>query len=367
MAAGAAARGYRVTVASPYGPEVEKITQMGFSHYDLSMGRKSMGPFAEILTLLRFIKCIRTLRPDVIHLFTIKPVLYGTIAARLHFVPKIVVTITGLGFMFLQTGFFGKLLKNFIGLLYSIIIKSKHVKVIFQNKDDFNLFVNHKWIHPEQGRIILGTGVDTHIFSPHSLKNNLENSLEKNLENNKVKILFPARFLKDKGLIELITACQNLYKKKLNFLLVLCGELDQGNPSSLTSSEIKNIEALPFVLNYGYCENMCAMYQHADIVCLPSYREGIPLSLIEASSCGLPIVTTDTPGCREVVIHKLNGFCVPIKNSDALEVALSQLILDSKLRSAMGEKSRERALNHFSKETIVQKNISVYTEDSNYK
>lgn len=356
LAKGAAENGYHVTVASPTGPEVKNIIQMGFAHYNLAMGRKSMGPLGELITLYRFLKCIQILSPDVIHLFTIKPVLYGALVSRMLNVRKIVVTITGLGFIFLKPGWYGKILKIFIGFLYSVTIKTKKLSVIFQNQDDLNLFTRNNWIYSSQACVILGTGVDTELFSPKPIINN---------DSGAVKILFPARFLKDKGLLELTAACQNLNKKNLNFILILCGELDIGNPSSLTIEELKYIETLPFIRNYGYCADMYKIYPQTDIVCLPSYREGLPLSLIEASSCGRPIVTTDVPGCREVVVDKLNGFCVPVKNVEALENALSALILDKELRIAMGAKSRERALAFFSKENIIKKNLEVYTENNN--
>lgn len=348
LAQGAKRHGYQVTVASPNDLEAQKIKLLGFTHHPLNMGRKSMNPFNEIVTVWHFVQTLKKLKPDVVHLFTVKPVLYGALAARLVGIRKIVVTITGLGFLFLKQGLVGHVLRQFVGLFYKLIIRTPRIKVIFQNHDDYKLFTERHWVHPSQAHIIFGTGVDMDRFHPVT-------------KNNKtIQILFPARFLKDKGLLELIEAGQILKTQNLQFQLLLCGDIDSGNPSSISADELKSIESHSFVKNLGYTEDMPGAFAQADIVCLPSYREGIPLSLLEATACGLPIVTTDVPGCREVVKHGENGYLVPARDANLLAKHLAHLITDQTLRQRMGAKGRERAVQNYSIAIVVKQNLDCY-------
>ena len=349
LATGAQKSGYSVHVAAPAGHCVSQIIQMGFYFHPISMGRKSMNPFREIISIWSLYRTIKKISPNVIHLFTIKPVIYGTLVARLAGVKKIIATITGLGYMFLRQNFKGLIFRYALGKCYSFIFNSKSVSVTFQNRDDYKLFLDNNWVKIDQAHLIKGTGVDTQLFLPSSQKLEV------------TTIVFPARFLIDKGILELFEACKILHKeKKLKFQLWLCGDVDDGNPSSINSEQLAEMEREPFLTNKGHVKDMAKVFKEAHIACLPSYREGIPLSLLEASSSGIPIVTTDVPGCRDVVAQDHNGFLVPAKSTQELVTALEKLIQSKELRLKFGENGRSLAQKEFSTDVVVSQNLRLY-------
>ncbi len=351
LGVGAKARGYEVHVLSPIGEEVKDITDKGFAHHTVNFGRSSMNPFRELGALLKLFKEIKKIRPSVIHLFTIKPVLYGTLVARLLNIDCIVVTMTGLGYLFHKPGLKGQFFRFCLAVAYRILFNSSRVAVIFQNRDDQKLFIEKKWIRREQAQVIPGTGVDLNVFAPSNQKSEV------------LSIVFPARFLIDKGIRELIAAADQLEQKKLKFELWLCGDTDPGNPSSIQHVEYNEIASRPYVKKIGYEPNMPAVLKAAHICCLPTYHEGLPLALIEAAACGLPIVTTNIPGCREVVADGQNGFLVPPRESNVLAMSLEKLLRSEILRHKMATDSRLRAQTLFAKEIVVEQNLAVYAAD----
>ena len=349
LAEGAKTSGWNVWVLCPPSPAVTQIQQLGFSVVTVPLGRKSMNPLSEFKTLWDLYKAIQFVNPQVFHGFTVKPVLYGTLVCRLLKVPKIVNTITGLGFLFISQAWWVKIIRSFVGLFYKILFSNNNISIIFQNEDDQKYFISRKWVTKNQSVVIKGTGVDLQRFKvvPES--------------DGTPVIVFPARLLLDKGIVELVEAADILEKKGLPFNLVLCGKEDPGNPSALSSEGVQalrnkgsNFKVL------GHVEDMATAFQKSHIVCLPSYREGIPLALIEASASGRPIVTTDAPGCRSVVTDGIEGYLVPTKDSHHLALALEKLLTSKDLRKKMGENARSRAIKEFGKETIVIKNLNVY-------
>jgi glycosyltransferase involved in cell wall biosynthesis len=349
LAQGARDAGWDVWVLCPPSPIVAKIKALGFSVAEIAIGRKSMNPFFELATLWRMYVAIRAIQPQVYHGFTVKPVLYGTLICRLLKIPKIFNTITGLGFLFLSQSKAIVLVREAVGLFYKILFSSDRVRVIFQNEDDQNYFAAKGWIHREKSRVIKGTGVDIQRFQ-----------MEPEPEGPPV-IVFPARLLFDKGVSEFVGAAELLIKKGYQLTFELCGKEDPGNPSSLSSEAIKNLQSKSALFKIrGHVEDMALAFRNCHIVCLPSYREGIPLALLEASACGRPIVTTDVPGCRAVIDDGVEGFLVPSKNSELLAIALEKLLQSKDLRILMGRRARERAVREFAKESVVAKNLFLY-------
>lgn len=348
LANGAKARGYEVYSIAPYSlDESERIQALGFPFRPIEMGRKSMNPFYEMKTIYDIYRQLKAIKPDIVHTFTIKPVLYGTLVAHLLDIPKIIVTFTGLGYLFTAEGLKGRLFRWVAGFAFKLIL-SPRVNVIFQNHDDREMFLKNGWVSESQSRVIAGTGVDLDRFKEFS-----EPPLP-------VRILFPARYLKDKGIQELLEAGKILSDKGYLFKIVLCGKLDDGNPSSMTAEELLQWKSYDFVEEAGYQKQMEAAFRNCHIVCLPSYREGIPLALMEACGCGRPIVTCDVPGCRSVVEDHRNGYLVPVKNPTALADKLAILINDKVLREQMGHSSRQKATAEFSHIKVVKENLDVY-------
>jgi glycosyltransferase involved in cell wall biosynthesis len=339
-----------VHVLAPKDPFSSQITDNKFHFHNLGLDRKSMNPAKEILTLWRIFKTIWTVKPDIIHSFTIKPVIYAGLASLAFRKKKFVSTITGLGYVFIREDFVGKIIQFAIGVLYKISFYKSNSVVVFQNFDDQKLFIQKKWVIPQQTRVILGTGVDTIRYASHP-----------NITPEKVRIVFPSRFLRDKGIFELIEAAKILDYQKLSFQILLCGDLDTGNKACISKEELDAICKLPFVVYRGYCKDMAEEYKNCEIVCLPSYREGIPLALIEACASGRAIVTTDVPGCREVVEEGFNGFKVPLKSVMPLAEALKKLITSPELVKSFSKNSREFAMKNFEKNLVVQQNTNLYS------
>ena len=349
LASGAKADGWDVWVLCPPSPKIKQIEALGLSVVAVEIGRKSMNPFAEIFTVVRIMRAIRDLQPDVFHGFTVKPVLYGTFACRVLGVKKIVNTITGLGFLFISQSPAVRLVRSLVGWMYRVLFASPNVHVIFQNEDDRDLFVKNKWAHPERHSVIKGTGVDTSYFAPAAEPEGVP------------VVVFPARLLTDKGVREMIAAAEILRQRGRNMKLELCGRVDAENPAALSPGEVEELKKRGdlFVLR-GHVEDMAEVFRRCHVVCLPSYREGLPLALLEAAASGRPMVTTNVPGCRSVVEDGAQGFLVPARDSRKLADALEVLILSKGLREKMGASARARAVQEFAKDQIVRQNLSTY-------
>lgn len=312
------------------------------------MSRKGMNPLAELRTIFALYRLYKAQKPDLVHHFTIKPVIYGTIAARLAGVPKVVNSITGLGFVFTSTSVKAKVLGILVKNLYRFCFSSPKVQVIFQNLDDKDFFVANGIIDKTSGHLVEGSGVDVNKFTP-----------TENL-NKHPRILLASRLLIEKGIFEFMDAVQSLKSKGLNFEAVIAGDIDPANPGSISETQLRSWQQSGTVTFLGFQKDMVTLLKNTDIACLPSYREGLPMSLLEAMAAGKPLVTTDAPGCRATVRNGRNGFLVPTKSSAPLAEALEKLIADPTLRKKMGIESRALAIELFSKEKITAEIMKVY-------
>jgi glycosyltransferase involved in cell wall biosynthesis len=312
------------------------------------MSRKGLNPFIELWTIISLIRLYSREKPDVVHHFTLKCVLYGTIAAKVSGVTKIINAITGLGYIFSEGGIKTTLLRYFLRWIYRPVLMN--TSVVFQNTDDLNEFLKGGWVDLKQVYLIFGSGVNVDKFIPTEEPEGM------------VTVLLPSRMLWPKGIMEFVKAAGIIKSQDINAQFVLVGDTDLGNPDAVPLEMLKswNIEGL--VQWWGWVDNMVSAYQKAHIVCLPSYyREGLPRVLIEASAMGRPIVTTDSPGCREVVHAGENGLIVPTHDEQALAHALKKLILDPKLRKKMGKEGRAIALRDYSLSIILEKTLSLYS------
>ncbi|GAB4337652.1 MAG: glycosyltransferase family 4 protein [Calditrichia bacterium] len=347
VAKAALKEGFEVSVITKPGDFVEKIEKENIRLIPINFSRNSLNPFRESLTILKLWKIYRSEKPDIVHHVALKPILYGSIAAKLNFNKiKIVNAFAGGGWLFTSNSSLSKFLKRIINILKKIAIKNTFI--IVQNYDDYNSLREQVSNSPIYA--ILGSGVDPeeYYFCPDP-------------ENEVVTVSLVSRMLWEKGVADFIDAIRILKRKGVKANFLLAGGTDEGNPSSIPISIINGWEKEGLIKYLGYVENIMTLYEKTNIICLPSYYgEGLPKSLIEAASSGKPIVTTDWIGCREIVKDGLNGILVPIKNAEKLADALEKLILNKKLRVEMGKKGRELVVNHFTTEIVVKNTLNVY-------
>ncbi len=341
--------GWEVHVAAPFeeGP-VAVIQGSGFHYHHLPLKRGGRSLFGEVRLLARCIQIIRALRPALVHHVAMKPVIFGGLASRLLRVPAAVHAITGMGFLFIREDWSARLIRALIMPLYRYALGHPNARVIFQNPDDLDLFLRHRLVPTDITVMIKGCGVDMNLFSPGPP------------QDGPPVVMFPARILGDKGIHEFIHAARSLKQAGARARFVLVGRRDPANPTDVAEATIRKWEADGLVEWWGFQTDMPNTLRQAHIICLPSYREGLPRGLIEAAACGLPIVTTDVPGCREVVRPEESGLLVPLRDGPATAAAIDRLLKDADLRHSMGEAARQMALDDFTVEAFVENTMAVY-------
>ncbi len=338
--------GWEVVFMAPPGEYGDRIEREGFRLIPFEFSRKGINPFTERQTISRIRKIYEIEKPDVVHQFTIKCVIYGSLAAKKSGISTIINSITGLGYVFLGTTIDAKILRYITTSLYKVALKN--TQIIFENPDDAVLFEKLSLVDKKDVAVILGTGIDTDVFVPIPPPDSLPLAV------------LPARMLWDKGIGEFVKAAAILRGKGIRARFALVGKKDEGNPSSISYDQLTRWQKENIVEWWGWQEDIATVFSMSDIVCLPSYREGLPKVLIEAAACSRPIITTDVPGCKEVVVHGENGLLVPVKDPEALASALETLLLDRELRIRMGIAGRKRAVEIFSTRQVNAETLSVY-------
>jgi glycosyltransferase involved in cell wall biosynthesis len=294
------------------------------------------------------IQLYQAVAPDLVHQFTIKCVLYGGFAARRLGIPS-VSAVTGMGHVFTTHSIKNTILRPAISAAYRYALK--HSQVIFENPDDRNAFLSRGLVADRQAHIIRGAGVNITRFAPRKAQLSTMPS-----------ILFAGRLLRDKGIAEFVEAASIVRTSLPDARFQIAGEPDEGNPSSITAIQIQQWADEGNVEFLGHCPEMPALLWVSDICVLPSYREGTPSSLLEAAACGLPLVATDVPGCREICRDGVNGVLVPPGDAKALAAAIIRLIDDVALRHAMGARSREIAVAEFSEESVIAETLKIHEQ-----
>lgn len=353
IAVAAREAGYDVHVASAPGDSVQVIRAKGFIHHSIGFARSGQNPLVELRTLVSLLRLFHRIRPDLVHLITIKPVLYGGIAARLVGVPGVVSAVSGLGTVFLAHTKLAKLRRWLIAKLYKAAFRQSNLAVIFQNPDDRDMLTSLGALEVRDTRMIRGSGVslDAYPCVPEP-------------EANKPVVVMAARLLRDKGVFEFVEAARLLRDRGVKTRMKLIGSADPGNLTSVTEAELDQWRKQGVVELMGFRSDIAEQYAAANIVCLPSYREGLPKSLVEAAACGRAVVTTDVPGCRDAITPGETGLLVPVKDSVALADAIQKLIEDSELRKRMGRAGRGLAEEAFAIEKIVAQHLKIYDEVS---
>ena len=328
---------------------MDQIREEGLSHHALPLTRSGKNPLIEIRAFWAIYRLFRKIKPDVVHLVTVKPVLYGGIAARLARIPGTVAAISGLGYLFVAQGFAAGIRRALVEMMYGFALRSEKSRVIFQNPCDRDLFVEHGIINAGQAVMIRGSGADLEAFSASTEPEGVP------------VVVMAARLLVDKGVREFVEAARLLHSRGVVARFVLAGAPDPGNPSSVTEDELKKWSDEEFVELAGHRSDIASLFSASHIVVLPSYyREGLPKVLVEASACGRAVVTTNMPGCRDAIEPERSGLLVPAKNASALADAIQRLIEDKALRLRMGKAGRRLAEREFSIEQVVDKHLEIY-------
>lgn len=349
IAKAAAVAGWKVYVACEDTGRGHEIAVDGIKFVPFSFSRSGTNPIEEVKLFNRFRKLYRKIKPDVVHQITIKPVVYGSLAAKKEGVKGVVNAISGLGYMFAQ-GKIGIMQKTILYLM-KVGARRQGVAFIFQNKDDEHILNQFGVLDRRNSRnLIKGSGVDLNRFAFCTLP-----------ENEKIKILLPCRMLWDKGVKELREASEILkerYKTSIQFVLV--GMADGHNKAGVPESYLRDWEDKEYVTWMGQQSDMVKLYRESHIVVLPSYREGLPKTLIEACAVGRPIVTTEAVGCKDCVDEGINGFKVPVGDSKSLASAIERLTTDYALMTEMGKRGREKAEREFDVNDVASKHLEIY-------
>jgi glycosyltransferase involved in cell wall biosynthesis len=341
--------GYQVCFVSPAGPYVPLLTGEGMRWVEWKLSRRSLSPLKEIASIRHLAGIFKQEQPDLVHNHTIKAVIYGTLAARSTRPVQVVNSITGRGSIFLDNQPITRILRICIKLLYRLWVDRPEYQVVFENSTDQQFFLDQGLLTKSKTRIIMGMGVDVKRFVQAPEPDGVP------------VILYPGRILWEKGIGVLIEAAQILHQDT-EMRLVLAGKPDPGNPSSIPDVQLDSWIRSGVLEWWGWQEDMSKIYPQCNVVVLPSFAEGIPTVLLEASACGRAVVTTNVPGCRDVVQPGITGLLVPVNNAQALVEALHNLISHASLRQQMGTAGRKMIEEKFSADLINNQTIQLYQE-----
>ncbi len=346
--------GHEVVMLSPPGEFGARFAMHGLRWVKLAMDRASLNPVREAATLLEVVQVLKRERPDLLHSFTVKCAVYGALAARLAKVPAVVNAVAGMGYVFTSDTLKAAVLRPIVKVLMRATLASGHSRLILQNPDDADAFIRSHMVPLWQIRVIRSSGVNTTRFFPRP----------PNPSKQPLRVLLAARLLWEKGVGEFVEASRELKREGRDIEFVIAGMPDPGNPRSVTLAEVEQWAGEGLVNWLGHVEDMPALMRSVDVMALPSYyREGVPKSLIEGAASGLALVTTDLPGCREVVTqHGIDGLRVEPRDAGALAERLALLDDDRPLLHRLGARARETALTHFDERRVIQETINVYDE-----
>jgi len=340
-------QGHEVTLLSPPGRYAARLEKEGFRCISFPFERKGTNPFSEMAVLARLARILRREKPDLLHNFTIKPMIYGSLAARCAGIRRVVNAVEGLGFVF-SGGH--RALRAVVKILYRVGLRG--TTVVFHNIDDREVFLTYHLIDAAGAELIPSVGVDMNVFraTPEP-------------EGDPV-VMLAGRMLRSKGVPEFVEAAKRLRRAGVRARFVLVGEPYPDNPDTVTTEEISGWEKAGWIEYWGWHDDMVEVYPKTAVICLPtSYNEGLPLSLVEASACARPVVATTIPGCRAVVRNGENGFLIEPHDVHGLVNALRTLLDDPALRRTMGLRGREIVGQEFSAESVIARTLRLYAKN----
>ena len=347
------AEGHEVVAVAPYDSYAPRLDALGCRYVPLTMANQGMNPVQDARLMWRFIKLFRAEKPDVFLGYTVKPNVYGSLAANLVGVP-VVNNITGLGAVFIRESWITRL----VCILYRLALRRSN-KVFFQNGDDRSLFIEKGMVEPGISALLPGSGVDLQKFS-------YVPSVFGKYGTKRFRFLLIARMLRDKGVAEYVEAAKLIREQYPYVECCLLGFVDVENPEAISGSEIDVWVAQGHVRYLGVRDDVRREIVEADCVVLPSYREGTPKTLLEAAAIGRPLIATDVPGCREVVENGKNGFLCQVHNAHSLARHMRKMLLLSEdERQIMGLNGRKKMEREFNEQFVIKRYISVLDQIAN--
>lgn len=346
--------GHEVLLVSPPGRYGERLKEAGFRWLPAPMERRSLNPLREVALVQWLRRLVRAEGVDLVHGFTIKCAVYGSLAALSTGRPR-VNAVAGMGYVFTSDDLRARLLRPVVRTLMRLALGGRRSRLILQNPDDVALFEKAGLAHSERIHLIPGSGVNCARFAPLEERGGTDGGRP-------LRVLLPARLLWDKGLAEFVEAARILRAEGRRIEFMLAGNPDPGNPAAVPEEIVREWARAGLLTWVGHVDDMPALFATIDAVALPSYREGLPKGLIEAAACGLPLVTTDVPGCREVVTDEVDGLLVPVRDAKALARAIARLDSDPLLRRRLGAAARAKALARFDERIVIERTVAVYEE-----
>ena len=346
----AMAAGHQVGLATRFSRHEEMLASLGVETYHWRLSRKSLNPFSELKSLFSLHHIILDFQPDLVHAVSQKPVLYTGVLKRLGGRFGFVAALGGIGYIFSSSALKARLLRPAISLVLRFALSGKKTAFILQNQDNISLFEKLRIVHVGQTKLLRGSGVEISLYKPSPLPEGI------------TKIILPARMLWDKGVAEFIAAARRIKAQNIAAEFILVGDVDTHNAASVTQSQIDEWVENGIVQQWGRRDDMPQIYPSIHIVCLPSYHEGLPKVLMEAASCGRPVIAFDVPGSREIVQDGVNGFLVPFQDQNSLENALLNLIHNRALCTEMGREGRKLVEEEFSDARINQQTFNIWAE-----
>ena len=334
---------------------IKKISKFNISITKLHFSSDGLNPISEVFYFIQIFLELKKINPEIVHCVSPKGVLYGGLATRLLGFPSLIIAISGMGSLFIENKKKLQIKKIYYFLykyLLKIIFNYKNKTIIVQNNDDKNFILSFKNVLKENIVLIQGSGVDLKLFS------------EINLEAKEKIVLFPARILKDKGALEFVNAARILKHKFPEWKFIMAGASDYANPSKISTQTIQQWVMDGVIDWLGHKEEMVDIYKKSSVVCLPSYREGMPKSLLEAAAAGCAVITTNAIGCKDAIIPNITGILVPVCDVSSTVLALDKVMRDDKLRKEFGRAGIVLAAKSFSLESVVCKTINVYNHST---
>ena len=332
---------------------LQKLSNYPIKHIKLIFKPSSINPLIEIFSTFQLIYYLFKLKPDILHCVSPKGVLYGGIAGFISRTKGIVLAISGMGYLFTNSkkrSSFSKIIlkQSYLFIFKMILLNNRHIKVIVQNKDDLAWLSEFKTLPNKCIHIIKGSGVNLNIYK------------DVKLDAKQKTILLVGRMLKEKGVYEFIEAAQNFKSTHPEWSFVLIGAADYDNPSSISSEELYEMDSLGIIKWLGHLEDASSHIKKSSIMCLPSYREGMPKVLLEGAAAGCAIITTDVPGCRDAIEDNLTGVLVPLHDQDKLNEAIQKFISSDELRKNFGERAIKHAALNYGIDAVVDKHLEIY-------
>lgn len=342
--------GYEVHLATGLTDRRAELEAAGLVVHPLAITRGHAGWLASWAVWWALLRLFLHLRPDLVHLVSIKPVLLGGLAARLAGVPAVVAAISGLGFVFTAQGWRADIRRWAVGGLYRLALGGKRLRVICQNRDDLDQVTHMAGLDAGQTMLIRGSGVDLTRFVATPLPDGMP------------VVMLAARLLADKGVREFVMAARQLRGAGVQARFCLVGAIDPDNPASLGEAELQAWAQEGVVELWGHRADMPQVLAASHVVVLPSYREGMPKILLEAAACGRAVVTTDVPGCRDAIEPNISGLLVPPRDGAALALVIRRLLDDPLACRRMGQAGWDLAQRCFGEQDVVAAHMRLYAE-----